>query len=59
MSDTATGLQAQPDGLFKFCANIQIIVNQLKTNIIVYGKHDQVAFTFNNKNLDIVQEYKY
>ena len=59
MSDTAAGLQEQLDGLFTFCANYQMIVNELKTKIMIFGKSDSKHFTFNKKILEEVSEYKY
>jgi hypothetical protein len=35
-SDSPQGLQKQLDGLFKFCAKFQMIVNELKTKIMIF-----------------------
>ena len=61
MSDTPSGLQTQLDGLFTFCSRYQMIVNQLKTKIMIYAnvKQDQYSFEFNKERLEIVNEYKY
>ena len=36
-----------------------MIVNELKTKIMIFGKYESQSFTFNRKLLDIVEEYKY
>ena len=60
MSPSAQGLQNQLNGLLRFCSKNQMIVNELKTKIMIFGKPNVIPeFTFNNKILDIVQEYKY
>ena len=60
MSDTPEGLQHQLNGLYIFCSHYQIIINEMKTKIMGYcNNKDEVHFTFNNKPLEIVQEYKY
>ena len=60
MSDTMEGLQKQLDGLFKFCSQFQMIVNELKTKVMIFGKQTgNPRFKFNNKYLDIVKQYKY
>ena len=60
MSDSIEGLQKQLDGLFKFCSQFQMIVNELKTKVMVFGKKSGTeSFKFNNKTLDIVEQYKY
>jgi len=60
MSDSPRGLQAQLDGLFKFCSKFQMIVNEMKTKIMIFGKKvEQQNFLFNNKSLETVENYKY
>ena len=60
LADSPEGLQKQLNGLHMFCSKYQLIVNESKTKIMVYGKYDNdVSFTFNDKDLQIVQEYKY
>ena len=60
MSDSAEGLQSQLDCLFKFCCKSQMIVNETKTKIMTFGKNSSVhTFSFNNKQLEIVTQYKY
>ena len=39
MSDSAEGLQAQLNSLLIFCSKFQMIVNEIKTKIMIYGKN--------------------
>ena len=59
MEDSPAGLQKQLDGLFTFCSRFQMIVNETKTKVMIYGNHSGETFVFNGKPLEIVQEYKY
>ena len=62
LSDTCHGLQKQLDGLQKFCALNFMIVNEIKTKVMVFGKipaDTNIAFYFNGKVLNIVNSYKY
>ena len=61
MSDSQEGLQRQLNGLFKFCSRFQMVVNQTKTKVMVFGKGSKNTnnFTFNGEQLEIVKEYKY
>ena len=37
-----------------------MIVNEMKTNIVIYGTDDRhFSFLFNNKQIDVVESYKY
>ena len=58
MSSTPHGLQL--DGLFQFCSHYQMIVNTVtvKAKVMIFGSHNNVNFTLNNKSLDIVPTYK-
>ena len=59
-ADTPEGLQRQLVGLFSFVSKFQMIVNELKNNIVVYGTKDRdFTFLFNNKPINIVEEHKY
>ena len=59
-ADSPSGLQEQLDGLFKFCSRFQMIVNELKTKVMIFGNEkDRLQFNFNNKCLEIVSEYQY
>jgi hypothetical protein len=61
VSDSAGGLQSQLDGLFKFCSKFQMIVNEMKTNVVLFGKcpKENLSFVFNGKQLVIADQYKY
>ena len=60
LSDSVSGLQKQLNGLFRFCSDNMMIVNEMKTKVMVYGPDNRnVVFKFNGKTLDIVDQYKY
>ena len=62
VSDTPGGLQKQLDGLYKFCADNLMIVNEIKTKVTVFGNvsgFEDTQFCFNGKTLDNVVAYKY
>ena len=61
MSSTAHGLQRQLDGLLTFCGKYQLIVNNLKTKIMIYGPKPKETpdFHFDNSKIDICTSYKY
>ena len=59
ISDSATGLQRQPDDLAKFCARNRMIVNNLKTKAMKFGRKLQFTFSFHGQKIDIVNNYKY
>ena len=59
-SDTFCGLQKQLDGLYQFCFNNHMIVNEMKTKFMVFGKPiDTSKLSFNSKFIEEVKEYKY
>ena len=58
-SDTPTGLQAQLNGLLKFCSNNKIIVNELKTKSMCFGTDENLNVFFNGKPIEQVNQYKY
>jgi hypothetical protein len=58
-SNTAEGLQAQMNGLFKFCSKNKMIVNELKTKVMIFGNGKKSEISFNNKPIEIVDKYKY
>ena len=46
--------------LFKYCADWQLIVNILKTKVLIFGeKRHDYTFTFNKQTIVIVIRYKY
>ena len=59
LSDTEHGLQKQLDGLAKFCSRNHMIVNELKTKVMVFGKHSKCDVKFNECPIAVVQKYKY
>ena len=60
LSDTPQGLQTQLDGLYQFCKDWHMLVNETKTKIMIFGaKNTNFEFRYNNKILDIVSNYKY
>lgn len=60
VSDTEEGLQSQIDGVHKFCSQSHMIVNELKTKIMIFGYcNDVPTFIYNGKVLDVVDNYKY
>ena len=59
-SDSVNGLQKQLDGLFRFCSDTMMIVNEMKTKVMVYGPSSKnFSLKYNGKILDIVDQYKY
>ena len=53
VSDSADGLQTQLDGLFNFCKDSHMIVNETKTKIVLFGnvKMEHVHFIITTKSL--------
>ena len=58
-SDSISGLQKQLDGLFKFCSENMMIVNDLKTKLMVFGNGTKKDIIFNGTKLKWVEQYKY
>ena len=61
MSSSAEGLQSQLNGLYTFCSRFQMIVNEVKSKVVIFGdlKTPVPSFLFNRKQLEIVSQYKY
>ena len=60
LSDSVSGLKKQLNGLFRFCSDNMMIVNEMKTKVMVYGPANRnFSLKFNGKTLDIVDQYKY
>ena len=51
--------QKQLDGLFEFCRNYLMIVNEIKTKFMVFNLSVIKDLFFNNVALDMVTSYKY
>ena len=60
LAETPKGLQRQIDKLYSYCLENQLIVNTLKTKIMIYGsRNDNDSFHFNNSPVEITDSYKY
>lgn len=60
VANSPEGLQKQLDGLFTFCSKFKMIVNELKSKVMIFGNCKDIPnFIFNGKRLDIVDNYKY
>ena len=63
MSDTTDGWQKQLNGLANFCSHNFMILNEMKTKILVFGKNQQVSnvkdIYFNGKVIHRSKIYKY
>ena len=58
-SDSFRGLQVQLDGLNQFCSNNHMIVNEIKTKIMVFGNPNKIKLNFSSVEIDEVEDYKY
>ena len=58
-SDTFRGLQIQLDGLKQFCSNNCMIVNEIKTKVMVFGNPKKSKLDFNAVSIEEVTDYKY
>ena len=63
VSDTTDGLQKQLNGLANFCSQNLMILNEMKTKILVFGKNQQDSnvkdIYFNGEMVHRSQKYKY
>ena len=59
ISDNLNGIKRQLDGLKLFCSKNQMIVNAIKTKIMVFGSNDRITLSFNENIIDQVDKYKY
>ena len=59
ISDNERGLQKQFDGLQKFCSKNLMIVNELKTKLLVFGSQLKANVHFNGKHIEQVENYIY
>ena len=57
ISDSEHGLQKQLDGLSKFCSKNWMILNELKTKVLVIGSQTKVYIDFNGKIIKQVESY--
>ena len=58
-SESHNGLQRQLNGLQRFCENNLMIVNNLKTKAMLFGKTHEVTLTYNGNAVDVMRSYKY
>ena len=58
-SDSISGIQKQLNGLFSFCSDNMMIVNELKTKMMVFGNAPRADVFFNGNLLKWVDKYKY
>ena len=56
-SDTFQGLQNQLDGLKELCSNNHMIVNELKTKVVVFGNPKRSKIRFNSMDIDEVTDH--
>ena len=59
ISDSHEGLQKQLDGVETFCTKTFMIVNELKTKVMAFGKCDEVKVHCNEKIIERVTNYNY
>ena len=57
--DTLYGLQTQLDGLGKYCHHNHMIINEMKTKFMVFGKPEISKLRFNSVDIAEVNDYKY
>ena len=57
--DTFHGLQIQLDGLKQFCSNNHMIVNEIKTKVMVFGNLKKSKLHCNAVSIEEVTDYKY
>ena len=50
--------QIQINGLSKFCTPNQMIVNDIKTKVMLYAKDIEIDIKLNGKTLEVVKQYK-
>ena len=58
ISTNETHAQTQMNGLSKFCSPNQMLVNNIKTKFMVFGKSLKVNLTFNKNPIEEVSSYK-
>ena len=58
-SDTTEGLQKQLNGLYKYCSNNHMIVNETKTKVMCFGRSTEIRVNYNGVPVQQVGQYKY
>ena len=61
LADSQEGLPNALNALSKYCQDWKLNVNNTKTKVMVFSrkKKQKLVFTFDEKNLEVVNEYKY
>ena len=60
VSSSATGMQKQLNNLDKYCSQWQLVVNTLKTKILVFGMRSiSTVFTFHGNTIETSSDYSY
>ena len=59
ISDSIDRLRKQLEGLNKFCSKNQMLVNFIKTKVMVFGSSCEINVEFNGHVIEQVNEYKY
>ena len=59
ISDSLEGIKKQLKGLNNFCKNNRMIINELKTKIMVFGSKEKIELKFNGSDIEHVEKYKF
>ena len=59
ISDSLMGIKKQLKGLMKFCSKNQMMVNAIKTKIMIFGSKEKISIKFNDILIEQVDKYKY
>ncbi len=60
LAESEEELQILFNNVFEFCKKWQLIVNEIKTKVMIYNsKHVEVKITYNNETVEVVENYKY
>ncbi len=61
VSTSSSNLQQQINNLERYCSKWQLVVNTLKTKILVYGKKEMVdqTFVFRDEPIEVATDYTY
>ncbi len=61
VSTTAPGIQKQIDNLSGYCKKWQLVVNTMKTKIVIFGRVEipPDTFTLNGNTIEIAEKYSY
>ena len=59
ISDTLDGIKKQLSGLKTFCEKNRMVINELKTKIMVFGSNENICIEFNGSFIEQVTQYKF